>query len=63
MELTYRGATYIVPSRTVESYETPHEGVFLGARFKLKKSYASRAHRRSYQKPIQLTYRGVDYSR
>ncbi len=63
MELTYRGATYIAPSTTAEVFETEKEGVFLGAHFKIKRSHPNRVHRRAYQQPIQLTYRGVHYTR
>lgn len=63
MELTYRGATYTAASATTKVYETDKEGVFLGARFKMKQPHVSRVHRRSYQAPVQLTYRGVNYTR
>lgn len=63
MELTYRGATYTAPSTTAEVFETKKEGIFLGAYFKIRQSHPSRVHRRSYQLPIQLTYRGVHYTR
>lgn len=63
MEFTYRGATYTAATPTADVYETAKEGLFLGARFKLKQPYANRIHRHSYQAPITLTYRGVSYTR
>lgn len=60
MKLTYRGVPYTPTTAPAEVQETNTEGRFLGARFKMKKT---RVHRRSYQSPVQLTYRGVNYTR
>ncbi|MEO0374217.1 MAG: DUF4278 domain-containing protein [Cyanobacteria bacterium P01_A01_bin.17] len=66
MKLTYRGTTYTATSPampTIEVIDTPvdnpTEGIFLGARFKLNQPRVTVRH----QRPVQLTYRGVAYTR
>lgn len=58
MQLTYRGARYTAQAQSIQTSASQAEGVFLGARFSLRASHATPAHRPSRQ----LTYRGVAYT-
>ena len=59
MQLTYRGQTYNKSMPATEASVLAEEGLFLGARFKRKRSYT----RRPQQPPVQLVYRGAKYTR
>lgn len=61
MELKYRGVAYQPSAPSLEAPSLEGIGIFRGSRYEFKR-YSAQARMR-VQAPLELTYRGVRYSR
>jgi hypothetical protein len=61
MELRYRGISYTAAAPSVEGEQTGETGTFLGAHFDLRR-YPFQTRLLGH-KPVEMSYRGIRYSR